>query len=322
MSLGKKMIQPPFLKAGDKVALVSPAYWVPEEAIMQAAEQIRSWGLQPVVGPHTTSLNVDAYAGMADERAMDLRWAFEDDSIKAVVCSRGGYGSIHLLNRLPTDCYTQHPKWLIGHGDITTLLYTVAGEGMMSIHGPMAFQIAAQQEPATNILRDMFFGTIPQYKIPGNVHNKCGHAEGILVGGNLCSYAAISGTKFQLDPEQDVILFIEEVEESLHVIDRLFYALRLQPGFERVKGIIFGAFSSVKYDLQYGSVEQMLITHLHDMDIPVCCGFPVGSNSCLPLIEGAPCSLDVTPENALLSFDIEGGKHFYDIKKEHPQIMK
>ena len=316
------MIQPPFLKAGDKVALVSPAYWVPEEAIMQAAEQIRSWGLQPVVGPHTTSLNVDAYAGTADERAMDLRWAFEDDSIKAVVCSRGGYGSIHLLNRVPTDCYSQHPKWLIGHGDITTLLYTVAGEGMMSIHGPMAFQIAAQQEPATSILRNMLFGTLPQYKIPTNVHNKCGHAEGILVGGNLCSYAAIAGTKFQLEPEQDVILFIEEVEESLHAIDRQFYSLRVQPDFERVKGIVFGAFSSVKYDLQYGSVEQMLITHLHDMDIPVCCGFPVGGNSCLPLIEGAPCSLDVTPESALLSFDIEGGKHFYGIEKEHPQIMK
>ena len=322
MSLGKKMIQPPFLKAGDKVALVSPAYWVPEEAIMQAAEQIRSWGLQPVVGPHTTSLNVDAYAGTADERAMDLRWAFEDDSIKAVVCSRGGYGSIHLLNRVPTDCYSQHPKWLIGHGDITTLLYTVAGEGMMSIHGPMAFQIAAQQEPATSILRNMLFGTLPQYKIPTNVHNKCGHAEGILVGGNLCSYAAIAGTKFQLEPEQDVILFIEEVEESPHAIDRQFYSLRVQPDFERVKGIVFGAFSSVKYDLQYGSVEQMLITHLHDMDIPVCCGFPVGGNSCLPLIEGAPCSLDVTPESALLSFDIEGGKHFYGIEKEHPQIMK
>ena len=322
MSLGKKMIQPPFLKAGDKVALVSPAYWVPEEAIMQAAEQIRSWGLQPVVGPHTTSLNVDAYAGTVDERAMDLRWAFEDDSIKAVVCSRGGYGSIHLLNRVPTDCYSQHPKWLIGHGDITTLLYTVAGEGMMSIHGPMAFQIAAQQEPATSILRNMLFGTLPQYKIPTNVHNKCGHAEGILVGGNLCSYAAIAGTKFQLEPEQDVILFIEEVEESLHAIDRQFYSLRVQPDFERVKGIVFGAFSSVKYDLQYGSVEQMLITHLHDMDIPVCCGFPVGGNSCLPLIEGAPCSLDVTPESALLSFDIEGGKHFYGIEKEHPQIMK
>ena len=322
MSFGKKMIQPPFLKVGDKVALVSPAYWVPEEAIMQAAEIIRSWGLQPVVGPHTTSLNVDAYAGTADERAMDLRWAFEDESIKAVVCSRGGYGSIHLLNRVPTDCYSQHPKWLIGHGDITTLLYAVAGEGLMSIHGPMAFQIAAQQEPATSILRNMLFGTFPQYKIPGNIHNKCGHAEGILVGGNLCSYASISGSKFQLDPEQDVILFIEEVEESLHSIDRLFYALRLQQDFERVKGIVFGAFSSVKYDLQYGSVEQMLVSHLHDMDIPVCCGFPVGSNSCLPLIEGAPCSLDVTTESALLSFDVEGDKRLYDIEKDHPQMMK
>ena len=63
--------------------------------------------------------------------------------------------------------------------------------------------------------------------------------------------------------------------------------------------------SAAMYDLQYGSVEQMLIGHLYDMDIPVCCGFPVGSNSCLPLLEGAPCSLDVTPDDALLSFDVE-----------------
>lgn len=66
---GKKIVQPPYLKAGDKVALVSPAYWVPEEAILQAAEVIKSWGLRPVIGPHTTSLNVDAYSGTADERA-------------------------------------------------------------------------------------------------------------------------------------------------------------------------------------------------------------------------------------------------------------
>ena len=322
MSLGKKFIQPPFLKAGDKVALVSPAYWVPEEAIMQAVEIIRSWGLQPVVGPHTTSLNVDAYAGTADERAHDLKWAYEDDSIKAIFCSRGGYGSIHLLNRVPKDYFSQYPKWLIGHGDITTLLYTVAGEGLMSIHGPMAFQISAQQEPATSILRNILFGTIPQYKIPANTYNRCGHAEGVLVGGNLCSYASIIGSKFQIAPEQDVILFIEELEESLHTIDRMFYALRLQENFERVKGIIFGSFSSVKYDLQYGSVEQMLIGHLYDMDIPVCCGFPVGSNSCLPLLEGAPCSLDVTPDDALLSFDVEGDKQLYEIKKEPSQIIK
>ncbi len=322
MNQGKKIVKPPYLKAGDKVALVSPAYWVPEEAILQAAEVIKSWGLQPVIGPHTTSLEVDAYAGTADERAADLLWALEDDSIKAIFCSRGGYGSIHLLNRIPMECYQQHPKWLIGHGDITTLLYAVAGAGVMCLHGPMAFQIANTQEPASTIIRNILFGTLPQYKILGNPYNRCGHAEGVLVGGNLSSYASIAGTKFNLSPKQDVILFLEEVEESLHVIDRLFYALRLQLDFERVKGIIFGSFNSIRYDLQFGSVEQMLIAHLHDLEIPVCCGFPVGSNSCLPLIEGAPCSLDVTTEHATLTFNIEGRVEPCEISNAGSQLVR
>lgn len=322
MNQGKKIVRPPYLKEGDKVALISPAYWVPEEAILQAAEVLISWGLQPVVGPHTTSLNVDAYAGTADERAADLLWALEDDSIKAIFCSRGGYGSMHLLNRMPLEYYRQPPKWLVGHGDITILLYAIACEGVMCVHGPMAFQIASKQEPAITITRNILFGALPQYKVPSSPYNRCGHAEGILVGGNLSSYAAITGTKYHLPAKQDIILFVEEVEEPLHAIDRLFYMLRLQQDFERVKGIIFGTFSSIRFDLQYGSVEQMLIAHLHDLEIPVCCGFPVGSNSCLPLIEGAPCSLDVTPDGTVLSFNIDGSRDVYDIEQYHPHLMK
>ena len=322
MYQGKKIIQPPYLEAGDKVALVSPAYWVPQEALQQAAEVMKSWGLQPVIGPHTNSLNVNAYAGTANERAADLIWALEDDTIKAVVCSRGGYGSIHLLNRIATECYQQHPKWIIGHGDITILLSTIASAGLMSIHGPMAFQIASCQEPATSLTRNILFGTLPQYKIPSNPYNLVGHAEGILVGGNLSSYSAITGTKFHLPFKQDVILFIEEVEESLHSIDRLFYMLRLQLDFERVKGIIFGTFNSIRYDLQYGSVEQMLIAHLHEYEIPVCCGFPVGSNSCIPLIEGAPCSLDVTTENAVLTYKMKGDIEPLEVDMAGPKLIK
>ena len=129
MNKGKKIVQPPFLKAGDKVALVSPAYWVPQEALQQAAETIREWGLLPVIGPNTNNLNVNAYAGTADERAADLLWALEDDTIKAVICSRGGYGSIHLLSRIAQESFQQHPKWIIGHGDITILLYAIAAAG-------------------------------------------------------------------------------------------------------------------------------------------------------------------------------------------------
>ena len=165
-------------------------------------------------------------------------------------------------------------------------------------------------------------GILPQYSIPANQYNRCGHAEGILVGGNLSSFAVISGTKFQMPENQDIILFVEEVEESLHAIDRLFYTLLLQNSFHRIKGVILGTFNSIRHDLQYGSVEQMLIAHLHDMDIPVCCGFPVGSNSCLPLIEGAPCSLDVTPEGSLLTFKIEGTQQPYQIEQMPTKLVK
>lgn len=322
MNQGKKIIQPPYLKGGDKVAFVSPAYWVPQDAIQQAAETVRGWGLQPVIGPHTNNMNVNAYAGTADERAADLQWALEDDSIKAIFCSRGGYGSIHLLSRISQGTCLQHPKWLIGHGDITMLLYAFASAGEMSIHGPMAFQIASRQEPATSITRDILFGNLPQYKIPGNPYNRGGHAEGILIGGNLASYSAVAGTKIHLPQNKNVILFIEEVEESLHNIDRLFYRLRLQLDFERVKGVIFGTFNSIKYDLQYGSVEQMLIAHLSEYDIPVCCGFPVGSNSCIPLIEGAPCSLDVTSEQSVLTFNMQGTCQTYNIEIPSQQLFK
>ena len=86
---GKEIVKPQYLKAGDKVALISPAYWVPEEVILKAAEVIRSWGLEPVIGAHTTNLILDAYSGTADERAADLLWELEDDTIKAIICTRG-----------------------------------------------------------------------------------------------------------------------------------------------------------------------------------------------------------------------------------------
>lgn len=318
----ENMILPPFLKPGDKVALISPAYWVAQEAIMEAAAVVESWGLQPVIGEHTNCLNVDVYAGTANERASDLIWALEDDSIKAIICTRGGYGSIHLLNRVSQDMYRKHPKWLIGHGDVTTLLYAVAGAGVMSLHGPMAYQISAKQEPASSVLRNILFGKVPQYGLVSSSHNQCGHAEGILIGGNLSSYSAIAGSRFNLPPGKDIILFLEEVEEALHDIDRLFYMLRLQLDFERVKGIIFGSFSSIKFDLQYGSVEQMLIAHLNDLDIPIACGFPFGSNTCMPMIEGAPCVLDVTANRTLLTFNIEGEAEFVELENATPHLMR
>lgn len=322
MYQGKRIIQPPFLKKGDKVALIAPAYWVAEEAILMAADVLRGWELEPVIGVHSNNLNVDAYAGTADERATDLMNAFEDDSIKAIICSRGGYGSIHLMNRIPLEVYQQHPKWLLGHGDVSILLNAMVAAGVMCVHGPMGFQIAAAQEPTSTVVRDLLFGTVPQYKVAAHACNRCGHAEGVLVGGNLSSYASVTKTTYHLSPDQDIILFIEDLEESLHSIDRLFYSLLLQPDFKRVKGVILGTFTSIRYDLQFSSVEQMLIEHLKELDIPVCCGFPVGSDICLPLIEGAPCTLDVTEKETLLTFQMEGASKVCEIQAEQVHLMR
>jgi muramoyltetrapeptide carboxypeptidase len=112
------------------------------------------------------------------------------------------------------------------------------------------------------------------------------------------------------------------VEESLHDIDRLFYMLRLQGDLERVTGIILGEFFAVRYDLQYDSVEEMLSKHIQDSKIPVCCGFPAGSNSCIPLIMGAPVELDVTPDNSTLTFQMSGEQHYYWIDKSEKQLLK
>lgn len=305
MQQGRKIVEPAYLKAGDKVAIVSPAYWIPQDAIQMAANVIRSWGLVPVIGPHTKDLNVNAYAGTADQRAADLLWALEDDSIKAIMCGRGGYGTIHLVERIPTTTFIQHPKWIIGHGDITTLLCAQAALGIMSIHGPMVLQMATEQTICINMVRELLFGSVPQYVVPSHKNNIQGHAEGVLVGGNLSSFAALVGTKYDIT-DTDIIIFIEESEEALHNIDRLFCMLRLQKNFHHVKGVIFGEFTAIRYDLEFDSPEQMLIEHLKRLNIPVCCGFPVGSNSFLPLIEGAFVHLDVNAEEMVLTFDMEG----------------
>ena len=323
MNQGKEIVRPPFLREGDKVAFVSPAYWMPQEAIQQAAEAFKSWGLQPIISPQANSQDVKAYAGTATERAGDLLWALEDDDIKAIICSRGGYGTLHLLRLIPREKFREHPKWIVGNGDITTLLYGIASQSVQSIYGPMAFQMAFSQGIDAEQLRNILFGVIPQYHLPSHSRNVCGHAEGVLIGGNLTSFNAVAGTGFYPVPEGDTILFFEEVEESLHNIDRMFYTLMLQKAFWNVKGVIFGMFMAVRYDLEFNSVEHMLVYHLRNLGIPVCCGLPTGSNVCLPLIEGAPCSLDVTPEGSTITFHIEGGRqNIVDLKENEQQLMK
>ena len=300
--------EPSFLKPGDKVALLSPSYYTPMENVFAAAEVLRSWGFEPVIGAHVGEVYRGKYAGKPQERISDLEWALKDPSIKAILCNRGGYGTIRLVDQMPMEEFAAHPKWLVGYSDITTLHEMETRAGVMSIHGTMGTHLAQTRgnDPSSTLLRDLLLGNVPSYKVPSHPENRPGKATGILVGGNLCTFTPILGTQADATLGRDIILFIEEVEEDMSHIDRLVNTLILNGVFDRCKGIVLGEFTGCKANLDFKSVEEMICSYV-PAGIPVLCGFPAGHDEMnLPLVMGAPVTIDVTSTGATLSFDIPG----------------
>ncbi|MBR5069390.1 MAG: LD-carboxypeptidase, partial [Bacteroidales bacterium] len=105
--------KPDYLAVGDKVALISPSYYTPMENVEKTADLLRSWGLEPVIGPNVGLVVDGRYAGTVSERVSDIRWALNDPSIKAIICNRGGYGTIQLIDQLNLSELKAHPKWLV-----------------------------------------------------------------------------------------------------------------------------------------------------------------------------------------------------------------
>ena len=310
-TLSLHCIQPPFLQKGDRIALISPSYSTPMENVEAASQILREWGFEPVVGPNVGKEYLGKYAGTPEERLSDLEWALRDPDIKAILCNRGGYGTIQLTTMLPLQDISAHPKWMIGFSDITTLHGMETRAGVMSIHGTMCSLMAKSQGAGyTNtLLRDILNGTIPEYVLPAHPLNRPGHATGTLVGGNLCTFTPILGTDADATLGQDNLLFIEEVEEDMSHIDRLINALLLNGVFDRCRGVILGEFTDCKANLDYGSVEEMICSYLKDLGIPVLCGFPAGHGDVnLPLIMGAPATMDVSSTGATLSFGMNAPK--------------
>ena len=303
-------VKPDFLKAGDKVALISPSYFTPMENVEKTANVLRGWGLEPVIGPNVCKVLDGKYAGSVAERISDIRWALNDPSIKAIICNRGGYGTIQLINQLTLAELKASPKWLVGFSDISTLHGLLNRAGVMSIHGTMSsFLAQGGTDMTSTLMRDLLLGSVPRYELPAHKQNIVGKASGVLVGGNLCTFAPNLGSQADATKGRDLILFVEEIEESMHNIDRQMRILQMNGVLDRCKGIILGEFTDCGTEFTYGSVEAMLHELLKDYHIPVLCGFPGGHGAVnLPLVMGAPVTIDVRNDGATLQFDIEGNQ--------------
>ena len=310
---------PAFLKDGDKVALISPSYTTPDSNIQKTADVIREWGFEPVIGKNVDKLDAGKFAGTVEERADDFIEALKDTSIKAILCNRGGYGTIQLVDYIDPKLIQENPKWVIGYSDITTLHAMQTKAGVASIHGTMSSSIAKTggDEDNSKLLRDLLKGDVPVYKVPSHKYNQNGTAKGILVGGNMATFVPLIGASdIDVFQNEGIILFMEEIGENLRNIDRMFHSIELHGVMDKVKGVILGEFVDSGTDLDYKSAEEMLSMYLKKYNIPVICGFPAGHDDVnLPIVMGAEVKMDVTDEGATLSFDIGGYRQEIDTEK-------
>ena len=305
--------KPDYLKAGDKVAMISPSYFTPLETIEKAADVLRSWGFEPVIGPNVGKVLDGKIGGTVEERVSDIRWALSDPTIKAILCNRGGYGTIQLIDQLPFDEVKATRKWIVGYSDISTLHGFWSRAGVMSILGTMSTTLAKGGTDKTcTMMRDLLLGKVPRYEVPAHQQNILGQASGVLVGGNLCTFAPNVGSRADATQGKDQILFVEEIGENMRNIDRQMRLLKMHGVFDRCKGVILGEFVScgtefTDQDGEVISIEAMLHDLLAEYHIPVLCAFPTGHDDVnLPLVMGAPVTIDVRSDGATLQFNIDG----------------
>lgn len=315
-SAKRECVAPPFLVPGDRIALLSPSYYTPRKNADSAAAVLRAWGYEPVIGANFGKRYDGLYAGTLDERLSDLRAALHDPSIKAIICARGGYGSIKMIDSLSAADFAANPKWLVGYSDITTHLGMSVASGVMCVHGTMGNSIAEGRgdDVSSRALKALLEGEVPSYSLPAHPQNIPGKATGVLVGGNLCTFEANLGTWADITSRDGFILFLEEVGEDMHHIDRLFYVLVMHGLLEKCRGIILGDFTDCGLEFDSRSAEEMLAKYLESKNIPLMCGFPAGHGHIkLPLIMGARATMEVTADGAILTFDVPGAAKRIDV---------
>lgn len=298
------ILLPPYLHEGDKVVIVSPSSKIDKTFLKGARKRLESWGLKVVLSKHAGSSS-GRYAGTVKQRLGDLQDAMDDESVKAILCSRGGYGAVHLVDKIDFTAFSEHPKWLIGFSDITALHNLFQKHGYASLHALMARHLAieAADDPCTLYLRDILFGNLPVYTCEKHKLNHQGTAKGILRGGNMAVAYGLRGTPYDIPPE-GTILFIEDVSERPHAIERMIYNMKLGGVLEKLSGLIIGQFTEYEEDCSLGKeLYGALAVLLKEYDYPICFNFPVGHvTQNLPLINGSEVELTVGKKNVELRF--------------------
>lgn len=268
---------PTYLQTGDQIRIVSPSGVIDPVWIDGASALLTKWNLKVTEGKFTRS-EYGRFAGTKEQRISDLQMALDDQNVKAILCSRGGYGLAQIIDKLDFTQFCNFPKWLIGFSDISILHAAINALGFASVHAVMAKQLTELPENSLQIetLKNILFGNLPSYETEIHPLNRQGFACGKLVGGNLSVFSALRSTPYDLHFENN-ILFIEDIGEKPYHIDRMMQNLRLSGALENLAGLIVGQFNDCDEDpLMMQNISEIILDAVGSYDYPVCFNFPAG----------------------------------------------
>lgn len=298
-------VRPAPLLPGDLVAIVSPAGIVDRPQIEAAAARLRDRGFRVTVGPHALdrlSTPEGNVAGTDADRLADLAAALTAPDVKAILCSRGGYGAVRLLDGLGRLQFG--PKWLIGFSDICALHALMSSRGIMSLHCGMT-RMLSRCEPDNHDVAAMFdilAGRPAGYSFAPHPLNRHGRVTAPLIGGNLAVLQALIATPCDLLTRRRAILFLEDINEPVYKVERMILQLKMAGRLADTAAVMLGRFSdsATKTSLD---VAGPLMPHLRPLGIPLACGLPIGHlGPNRPLLIGAEATLDITPTATTLRF--------------------
>lgn len=294
--MNNKILQPQYLKKGDKIGIVSTAGKIYKEYIDNAVNVLSQSGFEVVLGKNILASN-NMFAGTDEKRAFDFQQMINDESVKAIICSRGGYGTVRIIDKIDFSVLKKYPKWICGYSDIT-VLHSVINQkyGIETIHGTMP--ISFSKTKPLELLIDTLTGKIPKYEIKSDALNVIGTAEGILTGGNLSVLYSLRGTAYDIDTEGK-ILFIEDLGEYLYHIDRIMMNLKIGEKLKKLKALIVGGMSDMKDgNTAYGkTANEIILDSVKEYGYPVCFNFPAGHiDDNFPLIMGRKINVEAGKE--------------------------
>lgn len=306
-------MQPIPLKPNDKIAVIAPSGSILPEDLKTGLELIENWQLKPEFGKYLFDDYYLGYhyAGDEDRRTEDFQNALDNDEIKAIWFARGGYGAVHLIDKIDWTKFIRNPKWLIGYSDITAFHNHINNFNIPTIHGITVKRLNCKYSEETfSSLRTILFGGKLNYEIAANPYNQTGTVMGELVGGNLSLIYSLMGSQSEIRGE-NLILFIEDWCENWYHLDRMLMSLKRAGFLDKIKGMIVGNFTRMDVEQEnpeflndYDSVSfQIIHKFIKNYKIPVCFGFPAGhTGDNRALIMGDQIQLEVKSDIVKLTF--------------------